>query len=756
MFKKLVTNLPYSPGLLNQVGFYAMRLKQEEFVRRLGLVFGILALLLNLNLGLIAPEASVLASPSNDVVPGGIYGGDAKEMQNKAIDAIKDFEYTKVIYDHYGISENDIRNAKVVEIDTADETYRSVGKQAFGRGAEACVETEEGYDFCERSLHAAYNYRSKKVRALVGMRTGGAKHSADPWFALIESCGDVVIRKPQNEDISITKKLDHDQPKVVHHGDEVQYKIKISSNNEVGADNVVIQDTLPEHTTFLDYSPKDLFDHGSLNGRNLTLSSKKPGNGLGPNEQRYIFVTLRVDESAPDGAQLCNTASVTSQDDSAVATDEPCVTVEKAMQSADCTSLEMLGLGGSNDTRTFKVNASTKGGAKISGYEFDFGDGSAKQTLDTSDTETQASHTYSPGDYTASVEVKTKDANQSDSPKCDLSFRVDPPTEQPSVTCDYLRAFDTESTSELKREFEAAATANGGAVISKYELDFGDGKSTELANPDNRKQRIEHTYEKSGTYTVKLAIMSDQVTNDNTQSCQTALTISALPCTYNDDLTSDDAACIPPEDPCPEDSGSDDPFCKNPAAHIIKIKKVENLTQKIKDAHNTVAQAGDSIRYTLMTENDGTATKTGFRIREDIGDIVQYADIVDLDGGELSQDGFAVQWPLIDLKPGTRLQKTLTVKIKSPVPSTPVSASDPLSFDLKMENAYGNNVTVRLPASTGKQVEGAVSNLPNTGAGLNVLISTLFIMVITYFYFRNRLISKELDLIRNEFSGGAL
>ena len=88
MFKKLVTNLPYSPGLLNQVGFYTKRLKQEEFVRRMGLIFGVLALLLNLNLTMFAPEASVLASPANDVVSGGIYGTSAKAMQDRAIAAM--------------------------------------------------------------------------------------------------------------------------------------------------------------------------------------------------------------------------------------------------------------------------------------------------------------------------------------------------------------------------------------------------------------------------------------------------------------------------------------------------------------------------------------------------------------------------------------------------------------------------------------------------------------------------------------------
>jgi hypothetical protein len=73
-----------------------------------------------------------------------------------------------------------------------------------------------------------------------------------------------------------------------------------------------------------------------------------------------------------------------------------------------------------------------------------------------------------------------------------------------------------------------------------------------------------------------------------------------------------------------------------------------------------------------------------------------------------------------------------------------------------MENAYGNNVTIKLPKPPVKQVEEVVTTLPNTGTGTNIMISTLFIMVVSYFYFRNRLISKELGLIKREFSGGAI
>jgi len=38
MFRKIVSNLPFSPALVGQLGFYAKRLRKEETTRRLGLI----------------------------------------------------------------------------------------------------------------------------------------------------------------------------------------------------------------------------------------------------------------------------------------------------------------------------------------------------------------------------------------------------------------------------------------------------------------------------------------------------------------------------------------------------------------------------------------------------------------------------------------------------------------------------------------------------------------------------------------------
>ena len=63
MFRRLVSNLSFSPALVGQLGFYARRLRKEEATRRLGLVFTALALVVQSLAVFSPPEAANAATP---------------------------------------------------------------------------------------------------------------------------------------------------------------------------------------------------------------------------------------------------------------------------------------------------------------------------------------------------------------------------------------------------------------------------------------------------------------------------------------------------------------------------------------------------------------------------------------------------------------------------------------------------------------------------------------------------------------------
>lgn len=115
MFRKIISNLPYSPALVGQLGFYAQRLKKEQVTRQLGLVFTILALLVQ-SFALIHPPESANAAGYRDCSHNSIINCGAQsvsELQQKyRQNAPGDLH---AIYNDYGITSSMI-SAGVVKV----------------------------------------------------------------------------------------------------------------------------------------------------------------------------------------------------------------------------------------------------------------------------------------------------------------------------------------------------------------------------------------------------------------------------------------------------------------------------------------------------------------------------------------------------------------------------------------------------------------------------------------------------------------
>jgi hypothetical protein len=103
---------------------------------------------------------------------------------------------------------------------------------------------------------------------------------------------------------------------------------------------------------------------------------------------------------------------------------------------------------------------------------------------------------------------------------------------------------------------------------------------------------------------------------------------------------------------------------------------------------------------------------------------------------------------------GATMTRSFTVKVKNPVPPTPIGLSDKSSYDLRMDNIYGNAIQVAIAPPVAKQVEAAATSLPATGAPVATLIVLTVSGLTLFFYFRNRQLLKEVKLLRNEYQGG--
>ena len=75
MFKKLISNLPFNPSLIEQVSFYAKRIHKESSVRRTGLFVLGLAMLVQM-LAVFSPPQATMDRSNNDIVNGGFVNRD--------------------------------------------------------------------------------------------------------------------------------------------------------------------------------------------------------------------------------------------------------------------------------------------------------------------------------------------------------------------------------------------------------------------------------------------------------------------------------------------------------------------------------------------------------------------------------------------------------------------------------------------------------------------------------------------------------
>lgn len=184
---------------------------------------------------------------------------------------------------------------------------------------------------------------------------------------------------------------------------------------------------------------------------------------------------------------------------------------------------------------------------------------------------------------------------------------------------------------------------------------------------------------------------------------------------------------------------------------IEKHKTARNDTQNIANADKTTAAAGDTIIYSLTAKNNANVAAKDFVVEENLADVLEYADVVNLNGGSINANK-VVSWPGVTILSGDTITKKITVKIKDKIPETPSPSSNPGSFDLLLTNVYGDAVNIRLPGSVAKIVEQTNTTLPNTGPGTTVMIAVSITMIASYFFARSRLMAKELDMVREEYA----
>lgn len=194
MFRKIVSNLHFSPALVGQLGFYAKRLRKEEATRRIGLIFTALALVVQ-GFAVFTPPESANAANGNDI----IYGGFKSKSQlleiydsNRDSAGHKDIQQ---IYSYYGITRQDIANASWTTFNSRDQNnaIQSIGRSTVSFESTARKITDTSTTIYERQLSKFDTTEWSKsngttYQAIVGKRAIDGK-----WFAIIAACGNAAV-----------------------------------------------------------------------------------------------------------------------------------------------------------------------------------------------------------------------------------------------------------------------------------------------------------------------------------------------------------------------------------------------------------------------------------------------------------------------------------------------------------------------------------------------------------------------------------
>ena len=548
MFRKIVSNLPFSPALVGQLSFYARRLRKEEATRKAGLIITALALVVQ-SLAVFNPPTAVNAASSADFIPGGV---TSKQDLLKEYD--KNTGKIKQVLSSLGITRSEL----------AGTSKRTIGEQGYFNWSRTSL-----YSYAQGQR--SWNYGGGNVFYRPMTLTAGAdttheifagKSKTFGWFAIKIDCGNIVTDKPPRA----PKPAVTCEQLTAERLSPIRYRLHVKATTENGA---------------------------KINGYQFIIKgggkTKYETKNVSKNSASYFFESETSGEYVAEAVVLSSLGRIKSNQ---------CRDTLSIRTSAQCLSLNVAKLSTPGNFRlTGKSNHNQ--GVTVERYIYQIYNSNNKLIATKKFDSKNKLHSFiykqqTPGTYTAKVTVKTSIGPFSGA-NCKTQFTIPTPP-KPVAACVNIEA---DIMNRTLVTLNGEASASNGAKISSYTFVIKNSKGEEV-NRQNVPSTTTTATSKSftlapGSYTAQVTVATSVGPQTNTDNCATPFDIEkAQTCPQNPALPVDSPDC----QPCPDNPNVwiKDDEC---AADLINTKTATNSTQGNIDATTRKARAGDKITYTL-------------------------------------------------------------------------------------------------------------------------------------------------------------
>ena len=721
MFRKIVSTISFSPALVSQLSFYARRIRKEQATRRIGLIFTALALVVQSFAVFSAPEPANAAN-SADLLYGGVSSvNQLLSNYDRNVNNYRD------IMNYLGITRSEIAGMK--NASKSPQYVINSKKNLYSVSLQSRISYANG----ERNYTVSKSgggTRKIYSRPLAYWDTGSNKRTGSNYkgwvgyskkmgtFAIMSGCGNVVTNKrpptvppkPAPQPTASCVALD-----VIKASDSQQrFKVNatVSTGAHIGKYTVKITNTSGATVKTITYTSGS----STITTGNVTLS---PGT-----YKAQAIVTTSVGDKT--SANCTESFTVP----------KPGIKIEKTVNDKELIDVAV------NEEFTYTIKVTNSGQTTLNNALVSDTPPSPIKINSVSEGSVDSS-----GRWTYTIPELKAGASRSFTMKARATSSADPGSEiiknTACVNVDSITGepddCDDASVKVPEKTIEMCDT------ISKKMVTVKKSESTDSRYSSNPDDCIEMKVCDTDSDTITVIRKSEfddkkHTTNlaecDKLQVCEikTGEIITISKNDFDKSKYSDN-----PNDCVPD---------------IAKSKKAFNETQD-KDATQSSANAGDTIRYTITVYNVGSVDATA-NFEEELGDVLEYATLTDKGGGAFDSKNKTLSWPAVTLKAGESQSRVFTVKLPDTIPSGAQGTSEQTSYDCIMSNSFGNSADINVNCPATKQVETVVTDLPKTGPTANMIFAGIVLAVVTYFYARSRQIGKEIKVIRRDINVGTI